>query len=415
MCRAYRVPSPRPDPGAALPHDGSLHGHAVKGVGIDPVGHAGLIGDRGSSGPQRGMPSMSSTSSQRACRAGRVARDGSLLLFLFLSLILLAAPALARDQIRIVGSSTVFPFSTAVAERFGRGSRFSTPVVESTGSGGGLKLFCQGVGEGTPDITNSSRRIKPSEVELCARNGVSEIIEVQIGFDGIVLANAKRSERMSLTLEQIFLGLAKQIPVDGELVDNPNRTWQDVDPSLPDRRIEVLGPPPTSGTRDAFVEIAMEGGARRIPRLAELREQDEKEFQRVAHMIREDGAYIEAGENDNLIVQKLDANPTALGIFGFSFLDQNADQIQGSLIDGVEPTFEHIADGGYSISRSLYFYVKKAHVGRVPGLKEFIAEFTGDRAAGEYGYLSNKGLIPLSEARRAAVRENALALKPLSL
>jgi len=332
-----------------------------------------------------------------------------------LPLLLVALPALARDQIRVVGSSTVFPFTTTVAERFGRSSGFQTPVVESTGSGGGLKLFCQGVGESTPDITNSSRRIKQSEIEFCASNGVAEIIEVQIGFDGIVLANAKNAERMSLSLEQVFLALAKRIPVDGKLVENPNRSWQDVDPSLPDRRIEVLGPPPTSGTRDAFVEIAMEGGARRLPMLATLEKEDEKEFQRAAHTIREDGAYVEAGENDNLIVQKLDANPTALGIFGFSFLDQNADQIQGSLIDGVEPTFENIADGRYSISRSLYFYVKKAHVGRVPGLREFIAEFTGDRAAGEYGYLSNKGLIPLPDERRKTVRENALALKPLSL
>jgi phosphate transport system substrate-binding protein len=315
------------------------------------------------------------------------------------------APAAARDQIHIVGSSTVFPFSTTVAERFGRATGFQTPVVESTGSGGGLKLFCGGVGENTPDITNASRRIKSSEVELCAANGVAEIIEIKIGFDGIVLANSKKAERMSLTLEQIFRALAKQVPVDGKLVDNPYRTWKDVDPSLPDRRIEVLGPPPTSGTRDAFVEVAMEGGAKKIPMLAELRGKDKKEFQRVAHAIREDGAYVEAGENDNLIVQKLDANPTALGIFGFSFLDQNADRIQGSLVDGAEPTFENIADGGYAVSRSLYFYVKKAHVGKVPGLKEFMAEFTSDRASGEEGYLADKGLIPLPDEQRLAVRE----------
>ena len=321
-----------------------------------------------------------------------------------------ASPAVARDQIHIVGSSTVFPFSTTVAERFGRGTGFQTPVVESTGSGGGLKLFCQGLGEKTPDITNASRRIKASEVELCADHGVAEIIEIQIGFDGIVLANSKKAERMSLTLEQIFLALAKQIPVDGKLVDNPHKTWQDVDPSLPDRRIEVLGPPPTSGTRDAFVEVAMEGGAKKIEMLAALRSQDKSEFKRIAHAIREDGAYVEAGENDNLIVQKLDANPTALGIFGFSFLDQNADRIQGSLVDGAEPTFENIADGAYAISRSLYFYVKKAHVGKVPGLEEFIAEFTSDRASGEEGYLADKGLIPLPEPQRLAVRERGAKL-----
>ncbi len=323
--------------------------------------------------------------------------------------------ASARDQIHIVGSSTVFPFSTTVAERFGRGTSFKTPVVESTGSGGGLKLFCQGVGENTPDVTNASRRIKASEVELCARNGVAEIVEVQIGFDGIVLANSKKSDRVTLTLEQIFLALAKQIPVDGKLVANPNKTWKDVDPSLPDRRIEVLGPPPTSGTRDAFVEVAMEGGAKKSEMLATLRMSDKKAFKRVAHSIREDGAYVEAGENDNLIVQKLEANPSALGIFGFSFLDQNEDKIQGSLVDGAEPTFDNIAEGQYAISRSLYFYVKKAHVGKVPGLPEFVREFTSDNASGEEGYLSDRGLIPLPDSEREAVRKSSGDLTLLEL
>jgi phosphate transport system substrate-binding protein len=326
-----------------------------------------------------------------------------------------AQTASARDQIHIVGSSTVFPFSTTVAERFGRSTGFKTPVVESTGSGGGLKLFCQGVGENTPDVTNASRRIKESEVELCASNGVAEIVEVKIGFDGIVLANSKAAERVELTLEQIFLSLAKEVPVDGKLVPNPYVNWSDVDPSLPDRRIEVLGPPPTSGTRDAFVEIAMEGGAKQIPMLAALKTSDKSEFKRIAHSIREDGAYVEAGENDNLIIQKLEANPTAIGIFGFSFLDQNADRIQGSLVDGAEPTFDNIAEGSYAISRSLYFYVKKAHAGRVPGLQEFIAEFTSDRACGEDGYLADRGLISLPEDERESVREASLNWTPLEL
>jgi phosphate transport system substrate-binding protein len=321
----------------------------------------------------------------------------------------------ARDQIHIVGSSTVFPFSTAVAERFGRAGKFKTPVVESTGSGGGLKLFCQGVGEKTPDVANSSRRIKASEVELCAANGVKQIVEVRIGFDGIVLASSKRSTRSNLTLQQVFLALAKQVPVGGKLVVNPYELWSDVDKSLPAVKIEVLGPPPTSGTRDAFVEIAMEGGARTIPMLEAIRAKDEKAFQAVAHAIREDGAYVEAGENDNLIVQKLEANPKALGIFGFSFLDQNADKIQGSLVDGVEPTFEAIADGRYAVSRSLYFYVKSAHIGKIPGLREFIAEFTSEMASGDEGYLSDRGLIPLPAADRKAVRESSLALTPLAL
>lgn len=325
------------------------------------------------------------------------------------------AEAGARDQIHIVGSSTVFPFSTTVAERFGRGSSFKTPVVESTGSGGGLKLFCQGVGLDSPDIANSSRRIKPSEVELCTSNGVAEIVEVKIGFDGIVIATAKSSPRPSLTLEQVFLALAKEIPVDGKLVPNPHRTWKDVDPSLADHRIEVLGPPPTSGTRDAFVELGMEGGAAELPMLAALKKSDPKEFERVAHSIREDGAFVEAGENDNLIVQKLEANPDALGVFGFSFLDQNEDKVQGSIINGAEPTFENIADGDYPISRSLFVYVKKAHVGKVPGLEQFVAEFTSDQASGEYGYLADKGLIPLPDAEREKVRAAAARMSPLRL
>ena len=327
----------------------------------------------------------------------------------------LAGVAQAREQIHIVGSSTVFPFSTAVAERFGRAGKFKTPVVESTGSGGGLKLFCQGVGEKTPDVANSSRRIKASEVELCAANGVKQIVEVQIGFDGIVLANSKKSAQAKLTLQQVFLALAKQVPVGGKLVANPYKLWSDVDKSLPAVKIEVLGPPPTSGTRDAFVEIAMEGGARTIPMLEAIRAKDEKAFQAVAHAIREDGAYVEAGENDNLIVQKLEANPKALGIFGFSFLDQNADKIQGSIINGEEPTFEAIADGKYAVSRSLYFYVKSAHVGKIPGLREFIAEFTSETASGDDGYLSERGLIPLPAALRKAVRDASLALTPLAL
>ncbi len=316
-----------------------------------------------------------------------------------------AAPVAARDQIRIVGSSTVFPFSTAVAEQFGRSTDFKTPVVESTGSGGGLKLFCSGIGLDTPDITNSSRRIKASEVKLCHQNGVKEIIEIKLGYDGIVLASSKRSGQMDLTTKEVFLALARDIPVGDKLVPNPNRKWTDINPALPDVKIEVLGPPPTSGTRDAFVELAMEGGARQFPMLAELDEKDGQAFRAIAHAVREDGAYVEAGENDNLIVQKLEANPTALGIFGFSFLDQNEDRIQGSKIGGVDPSFEAIGNGSYPISRSLFFYVKTAHVGKVPGIQEFIYEFTSERAAGEEGYLADKGLIPLSDAERESFRE----------
>ncbi|MDD9910725.1 MAG: substrate-binding domain-containing protein [Ahrensia sp.] len=322
--------------------------------------------------------------------------------------------AQARDQIQIVGSSTVFPFSTAVAETFGQGGKFKTPVVESTGSGGGMKLFCSGVGETTPDITNASRRIKEGEFKNCVENGVTPV-EVKVGFDGIVLGSAKGGINLNLTREQIFLALAKEIPVDGKLVANPNQTWADVDPSLPNVKIEVLGPPPTSGTRDAFAELALEGGAKKIEMLAALRKEDKKAFGRVAHAVREDGAYVEAGENDNLIVQKLQENPNAVGVFGFSFLDQNSDKLQGATVEGNSPEFEKIAAGDYPISRSLYFYVKKEHVGVIPGIEEFVAEFTDEGTWGDDGYLADKGLIPLAEDDRKAVAAQAKSLTPLSM
>jgi len=309
----------------------------------------------------------------------------------------------------------VFPFSTAVAEAFGRAGGFKTPVVESTGTGGGIQLFCSGNGMDTPDIANASRRIKAGELDTCNKNGVKEVVEVKIGYDGIVLANSKKHSRFDLTKEQVFRALAKQVPIDGKLTANPYKLWSDIDPSLPKHKIEVLGPPPTSGTRDAFVELAMEGGAEAFPMLKELKGKDEKAFKAVAHAVREDGAYVEAGENDNLIVQKLEANPAAVGVFGFSFLDQNADKIQGSLVGGVEPTFENIASGKYGISRSLFFYVKKSHIGQVPGLKEYMAEFTSDAAAGEEGYLADKGLIPLTDEERKVVRAGALALQVVKL
>lgn len=326
-----------------------------------------------------------------------------------------ASAQAGRDYIYIVGSSTVYPFSTVVAERFGRGSEHKTPKVEQNGSGGGLKLFCDGVGTQYPDIANSSRAITRSEVENCARNGVDEIIEVKIGYDGIVLANALAAPAMNLTRQDIFLALAARVPgeEDGQLVRNPYRSWQEVNPALPATPIEVLGPPPTSGTRDAFVELAMEGGCSGIPWIRELAETDESRFKSICHMIREDGAFIEAGENDNLIVSKLQGNPSAMGIFGFSFLDQNSDKVKGAAIDGSEPTFDSIADGSYPVSRPLYFYVKKAHVDVIPGLADFLMEYTSDRAWGEYGYLSDRGLIPLPEDERAEVAAIVRSRTPL--
>jgi len=322
-----------------------------------------------------------------------------------------------RDYVYIVGSSTVYPFATVVAERFGRGSEFKTPKVESTGSGGGLKLFCDGVGVDYPDIANSSRAIKMSEVENCANNGVNEIIEVKIGYDGIVVANALAGAEMALTRKDLFLALAREVPgnTSGELIGNPYQTWQDVNPSLPDLDIEVLGPPPTSGTRDAFVELAMEGGCKAIPWINALKDQDSDRYKSVCHTIREDGRFVEAGENDNLIVQKLEANPAAFGIFGFSFLDQNGEKVKGAEIDGVEPNFEAIADGRYPVSRPLYFYAKKVHVDVIPGLRGFLREFTSERAWGEDGYLSERGLIPMPTAERRAVAAAVSSLSPLSM
>ena len=322
-----------------------------------------------------------------------------------------------RDYVYVVGSSTVYPFATVVAERFGRSSEFKTPKVESTGSGGGLKLFCDGVGVDYPDVTNSSRAIKQSEVESCAANGVTEIVEVKIGYDGIVFANAIEAETMTLSRADLFMALAKEVPgeSDGELVANPYTTWADVNPDLPAIEIEVLGPPPTSGTRDAFVELAMEGGCKATPWIAALKSSDKNRYKVICHTIREDGAFVEAGENDNLIVQKLQANPNAFGIFGFSFLDQNREKVKGSLVDGIAPTFDAIADGEYPVSRPLFFYAKKVHVDVIPGLRGYLREFTSERAWGEEGYLSDRGLIPMPDEERGQVAAAVRELTPLSM
>ena len=334
------------------------------------------------------------------------------------SLLCASGSILARDYISVVGSSTVYPFATVVAEQFGKTSSFKTPKIESTGSGGGLKLFCAGVGVEHPDITNASRRIKKSEYEKCHKNGVNEIVEVKIGYDGIAIANSKKSTRFELSRKDIFLALAKQVPnpKGGEtLVENPYKTWKDVNSKLPAIKIEVLGPPPTSGTRDAFAELAMEGGCKKISWIKAMKKKDKKAYKALCHTVREDGAYIEAGENDNLIVQKLEANPKALGIFGFSFLDQNADKVQGALVDGVAPEFEAIAEGKYPVSRPLFFYVKKAHVGQVPGIAEFLAEFSSEKTWGDEGYLTDKGLIPMPTAERNQFAKGATELRNLEL
>lgn len=316
------------------------------------------------------------------------------------ALILAAAPAVsqARDQIQVVGSSTVYPFSTLVAERFGGSGKFKTPVVESTGTGGGMKLFCQGVGESHPDITNASRAIKTSEFEDCRKNGVSEIIEVAFGNDGIAFANNIKAKKINFTLAQLWTAMAEKGP-------KPEK-WSDIDKSLPNAKISILVPPPTSGTRDAWNDKVMTGGCP-----AELKKADKK----ACNIMREDGAVVEAGENDALIVQKLEASPEIFGIFGFSYLENNSDKIQASTINGVDITLETIQNYKYPVARPLFFYVKKAHIGVIPGLKEYLNAFADEKAIGNEGYLIDAGLVPLEDSQRAALRKVAndlIVLKP---
>ncbi len=330
------------------------------------------------------------------------------------SIAAVSAPAMARDTVNIVGSSTVYPFATVVAERFGRNTDFPTPKLESTGSGGGLKLFCAGIGTQHPDITNASRRMKTSEFEMCQSNGVKEITEVKIGADGIVIANSKDAEKLDLSLKQVFLALAKEVPDPkggDKLVANPYQKWSDIDSSLPSLEISVMGPPPTSGTRDAFVEIAMEGGCKTFDFIKAM---EKKDMKSVCHSMREDGPFVEAGENDNLIVQRLAQDKDTLGIFGYSFLMENSSQIQAATIGGVEPTPESIAAEEYPVARSLFFYIKNAHVGVVPGIKEYAEEFTSEGAWGDNGYLVDVGLIPNPRNTRMDVAKNVRNLKPMT-
>ena len=310
----------------------------------------------------------------------------------------LANAQVARDQITVVGSSTVYPFTAAVAEQFGRAGKFKTPKVESTGTGGGIKLFCNGIGPQHPDVANASRAMKKSEFETCAKNGVTDILEIKIGFDGLTIAENKAGALSALTKKQVYLALAKTIPVNGQMVANPNKTWKDVDASLPATKIEVLGPPPTSGTRDSFLELFMEAGC-------------DLENKKACHAIREDGAFVEAGENDNLIAQKLAANKNALGIFGYSFLEENTDKLKGLKIDGIAPSFETISSAKYTAARPLFVYIKKQHIGVIPGLKEFANEYVSDKAIGEEGYLSDRGLVSLDKSDLVKTRNDVKVMK----
>ncbi len=321
-----------------------------------------------------------------------------------------ACGAQARDQVQIVGSSTVFPYSTAVAEEVGKSAGGKSPIVESQGTGGGFKTFCSGGGDNTPDVSNASRAIKTSEIEQCASNKVGKIIEVKFGYDGLTVANSRSAPQLNLTLKDIFLALARDIPGDdGKTKPNPYKTWKDVNPSLPDTKIEVLGPPPTSGTRDSFAELALEGGCKTFPWVKALANDYKEAYTKICHSIREDGAYVEAGENDNLIVQKLVANPNAMGVFGYSFLAENTDKLQGSIVEHVEPNPDNIASGAYKISRPLFFYVKASHLDTVSGLRAYIAEFTSEKAWGPEGYLAEKGLTPMPDEERAKVRSDVAA------
>lgn len=317
--------------------------------------------------------------------------------------------AQAADQIRIVGSSTVYPFVTVVAEKFGKGGKFKTPIVESTGTGGGFKLFCAGVGVETPTITNASRRIKPDELVTCFKNSVKEISEVKIGFDGIIVANSTEGTKFALTPQDLALALGKQVPDAKDpkkLVNNYYKTWDQVNKTLPKQKIEVYGPPPTSGTRDSFAELVLEGACSGWE-ASKATFTDGEARKKSCKAVREDGVYIESGENDNLIVQKLKSNKNALGIFGYSFLEENAKIVQASTISGVAPTHDTIANGSYIISRPLFVYVKRAHIGKVPGVKEFVTELTSSGAIGAFGYLEGRGLIPLPEAELKAVQKDA--------
>jgi phosphate transport system substrate-binding protein len=321
-----------------------------------------------------------------------------------------AGVAIARDQIKVTGSSTVFPYSQAAAEEYANKSGKPAPVVESVGTGGGFKAFCGGIGEDFADITGASRAIKDSEVKLCADNGVTDITEALIGYDGLSIAVSRSNTTdWSLTEEQVFKALASELP-DGKggFVANPNQMWSDIDPALPATKIVAFGPPPTSGTRDAFVELVMHDGCKGLPGMADLKKADEKKWTEVCSRMRQDGPFVEAGENDNLIVQRLEADANSIGIFGYSFLFENSDKLKDVKINGVAATPETIADGSYPVARPLFFYVKNAHRDVIPGMKEFLEEYVSDAALGPDGYMAERGLTPLSPEKLQDVQKAVL-------
>ena len=331
----------------------------------------------------------------------------------FLIVFSFATNSYSRDQIKIVGSSTVYPYATVVAEKFDKGGKFKTPVIESTGTGGGMKLFCAGVGANHPDITNASRAIKPKEKTLCEKNGVTDIIEIVVGNDGISFAHSVNSPDADFTKEQLWRALAAKVDVDGKLVENPYKKWSDIDSSLPNKKIEILVAPPTSGTRDAWNSLVMAKGCTKTAK--SIYEADGKKAKKECVKIREDGYAVEAGENDTLIVQKLTSNPDAYGFFGYSYLVANKDKIKASAVNGVKPSLQGIQDYSYPIARPLFFYVKKAHVGVIPGIEEFLKEFTSKKAMSNRGYLAQIGLVPLASDKYQSTRTAALELITINL
>ncbi len=314
----------------------------------------------------------------------------------------------ASGSMSIVGSSTVFPFAKVVAEQFGKTGSFKTPVLESTGTGGGIEQFCAGIGGDTPSIANASRRMKASELETCTKNGVTEVVEVVVGIDGIALAQADGGMKINLTAKQVYEAVAAN-PYGKP---NTTKTWADVDPSLPAKPIAVYGPPKSSGTRDAFAELILEAGCKTDATTKALKDSDGDKYEAFCHDVRTDGLYIEQGENDNLIVSKLTKNPDHIGVFGYSYMEENAGKVHGIALDGVVPTYDTIAAGDYPGARKLYIYVKKAHVGKIAGLAEFVSMFVDLGAAD--GPLSKIGLIALPEADRTVQVEAAKSMKPLS-
>jgi phosphate transport system substrate-binding protein len=329
-----------------------------------------------------------------SCAAAAVALSG-----------MAAVPAhAARDYVWAAGSSTVFPFATRTAENFAKKSGKKAPKVESLGTGGGIKLFCSGAGEGFPDIANASRPMKKAEFDACASKGIKDIIQIRIGFDGIVIATDKDGADYNFKTENLYMGLSKTVLKGGQFVANPNKNWDDVAGGLPGNRIQVYGPPPTSGTRDAFVELAIEAGARKYPTLDAIRSDNEKKFKSLVDPLRNDG-WIDAGENDNAIVGTLTKTPGSLGVFGWSYLEENMDKIKGATVNGVKPSAQTISDGSYPLSRTLFIYVKKANIGVTPGLEDFLKEFTSDAATGRGGYLQGRGLIPLPPGQHQAQKD----------